>query len=74
MFKLIKEFLVTAIAMHKATEKAFDMSYKNSVKNIEYLDNRINCDLILQDKEVEYWNRKMKHEFAKNEDDGNGRD
>jgi len=32
MFKLIREFLLTAIAMNKATEKAFEMSYKNSVK------------------------------------------
>jgi len=39
------------------------MSYKNSVKNIEYLDNRINHDLILQEKELEYWVRKMKAEF-----------
>ena len=72
MFKLIREFLLTAIAMNKATEKAFEMSYKNSVKNIEYLDNRINHDLILQEKELEYWVRKMNHEFPKNDDDGNG--
>jgi len=72
MFKLIREYFLTAIAMHKATERAFEMSYKNSVKNIEYLDNRINHDLILQDKEVEYWNRKMNHEFPESDDDGNG--
>ena len=63
MFKLIREYLTSAILMHKATERSFDMSYKNSEKNIEYIDNRINHDLILQEKELEYWARKMKAEF-----------
>lgn len=63
MFKLIREFLTSAILMHESTKRAFDMSYKNSVKNIEYLENRINHDLILQEKELEYWARKMKQDF-----------
>jgi hypothetical protein len=60
MIQLIKEYFETAIRMNKATEKAFTIAQKSYEKNIEFLDNAINHDLMRQQREVIYWEEQMK--------------
>ena len=52
MFRLIKEYLTSAIKMHNAAETAFNKANESHTKHIEYLDNLINHDLMRQEREL----------------------
>jgi hypothetical protein len=59
MIKLIREYFESAIRMQVAAEKAFETSIKSHTKNIEYLDNQINRDLIREEREIALWEEQM---------------